>query len=135
VDLRVRYEGWFAKQPTYRIVLRADLQSRPHRHGKTRAILALKKKVMKSVISSPYEEFPIKFVKFNVNLRTDPFEQATITSNTYWDWYIDHAWVMYPLGDVVGGFLKTFKDYPPRMKAGSWDMAKTLEKLQTPHNK
>ncbi|MCP4263816.1 MAG: arylsulfatase [Planctomycetes bacterium] len=69
------------------------------------------------------------------NLRTDPFEQATITSNTYWDWYIDHAWVMYPLGDVVGGFLKTFKDYPPRMKAGSWDMGKALEKLQTPHNK
>jgi arylsulfatase len=69
------------------------------------------------------------------NLRTDPFEQATITSNTYWDWYIDHAWVMYPLGNVVGGFLKTFKDYPPRMKAGSWDMGKALEKLQTPHNK
>jgi arylsulfatase len=69
------------------------------------------------------------------NLRTDPFEQATITSNTYWDWYIDHAWVMYPLGNVVGGFLKTFKDYPPRMKAGSWDMSKALEKLQTPHNK
>jgi len=69
------------------------------------------------------------------NLRTDPFEQATITSNTYWDWYIDHAWVMYPLGDVVGGFLKTFKEYPPRMKAGSWDMGKALEKLQTPHNK
>ena len=69
------------------------------------------------------------------NLRTDPFEQATITSNTYWDWYIYHAWVMYPLGDVVGGFLKTFKEYPPRMKAGSWDMGKALEKLQTPHNK
>lgn len=69
------------------------------------------------------------------NLRTDPFEQATITSNTYWDWYIDHAWVMYPLGDIVGQFLATFKEYPPRMKAGSWDMGKALEKLQTPHNK
>jgi len=69
------------------------------------------------------------------NLRTDPFEQATITSNTYWDWYIDHAWVMYPLGDVVGKFLATFKEFPPRMKAGSWDMSAALEKLQTPHNK
>ena len=52
------------------------------------------------------------------NLRTDPYEQATITSNTYWDWYIDHAWVLYPLGDVVGEFLGTFKEFPPRMKAG-----------------
>jgi len=67
------------------------------------------------------------------NLRTDPFEQATITSNTYWDWYIDHAWVMYPLGDVVGKFLATFKEYPPRMKAGSWDMSAALETLQKPH--
>ena len=69
------------------------------------------------------------------NLRTDPFEQATITSNTYWDWYIDHAYLMYPLGNVVGEFLATFEEYPPRMKAGSWDMGKALEKLQTPHNK
>jgi hypothetical protein len=49
--------------------------------------------------------------------------------------YIDYAWVMYPLGDVVGQFLGTFKEYPPRMKAGSWDMSKALEALQTPHNK
>lgn len=72
---------------------------------------------------------------FIFNLRTDPFEQATITSNTYWDWYIDHAYLMYPLGSVVGEYLATFKEYPPRMKAGSWDMGKALEKLQTPHNK
>jgi arylsulfatase len=69
------------------------------------------------------------------NLRTDPYEFATVTSNTYWDWYIDHCFLMYPMGDVVGEFLATFKDYPPRMKAGSWDMSKALEALQTPHNK
>ena len=69
------------------------------------------------------------------NLRTDPYEFATVTSNTYWDWYIDHAFLMYPMGNVVGKFLATFKEFPPRMKAGSWDMAKALEALQTPHNK
>ena len=69
------------------------------------------------------------------NLRTDPYEQATITSNTYWDWYIDHAWVLYPLSDVVGKFLTTFKDYPPRMKPGSFTIGDALEKLQTPHSK
>ena len=64
------------------------------------------------------------------NLRTDPFEQATITSNTYWDWYIDHAWIMYPIGDVVGEFLGTFKEYPPRMKAASFTLGDVLDKLQ-----
>ncbi|NCF63796.1 MAG: sulfatase-like hydrolase/transferase [Gammaproteobacteria bacterium] len=66
------------------------------------------------------------------NLRTDPYEQATITSNTYWDWYIDRAWALYPLNDVVGGFLGTFKDYPPRQKAGSFTVGAALEKLQAP---
>jgi arylsulfatase len=64
------------------------------------------------------------------NLRTDPFEQATITSNTYWDWYIDHAWILYPMGDVVGEFLGTFKEFPPRMKAGSFTIGDALEKLE-----
>ena len=66
------------------------------------------------------------------NLRTDPFEQATVTSNTYWDWYIDHAWILYPMGDVVGEFLATFKEYPPRMKAGSFTIGDALEKLEPP---
>ena len=64
------------------------------------------------------------------NLRTDPYEQATITSNTYWDWYIDHAWTLYPLQDVVGQFLVTFKEYPPRQKAGSFTLGDALEKLE-----
>jgi arylsulfatase A-like enzyme len=68
------------------------------------------------------------------NLRTDPYEQATITSNTYWDWYIDHAWILYPLPNVVGEFLATFEDYPPRQKAGSFTIGKALDRLQqTPH--
>ena len=69
------------------------------------------------------------------NLRTDPYEHATITSNTYWDWYIDHAWILYPLPDVVGKFLKTFKDFPPRQKAASFTINDALKTLQTPHSK
>ncbi len=68
------------------------------------------------------------------NLRTDPFEQATITSNTYWDWYIDRAWTLYPLSDVVGRFLATFKEYPPRQKAGSFTIGDALDSLQPPNH-
>ena len=67
---------------------------------------------------------------FLFNLRTDPYEHATITSNTYWDWYIDHAWTLYPLGDVVGEFLGTFKEFPPRQKAASFTIGNALDALQ-----
>jgi len=69
------------------------------------------------------------------NLRTDPYEYATITSNTYWDWYIDHAWILYPLPDVVGKFLATFKEFPPRMKAASFTIGDAFEALQAVPNK
>ena len=28
------------------------------------------------------------------NLRTDPFERADVTSNTYWDWFMDHIFLL-----------------------------------------
>ena len=68
------------------------------------------------------------------NLRTDPYEFATITSNTYWDWVIDHAWILYPMGDVIGPFLKTFDEYPPSQKPGSFtvgDAFKTIKAVPT----
>ena len=30
------------------------------------------------------------------NLRTDPYERADITSNTYWDWVLDHIFLSFP---------------------------------------
>ncbi len=66
------------------------------------------------------------------NLRRDPYEFATITSNTYYDWLLDHAFLMVPAQDIVGKFLMTFKDYPPRMKAASFSLDKVMEQLQSP---
>jgi arylsulfatase len=66
------------------------------------------------------------------NLRRDPYEFATITSNTYYDWLIDRAFLLVPAQDIVGKFLMTFKDYPPRMKAASFSLDKVMEKLQSP---
>jgi len=68
------------------------------------------------------------------NLRRDPYEAATITSNTYYDWQLDHAFLLVPAQTVVGRFLSTFKDYPPRMKAASFSLEKVLEELSTPTN-
>ena len=69
------------------------------------------------------------------NLRTDPYERADITSNTYYDWLIDHVYLLVPAQDYVGKFLMTFKDYPQRQKAASFNLDEVLEKLkETPGN-
>jgi arylsulfatase len=64
------------------------------------------------------------------NLRMDPYERADITSNTYWDWLIDHAFLLVPAQAYVGQFLATFKDYPQRQKADSFNLDAVLRKLQ-----
>lgn len=66
------------------------------------------------------------------NLRTDPYERATITSNIYWDWYIDHVYLLVPAQGIVGNFLKTFKEYPPRQKAASFTIDQVMNKLAPP---
>jgi len=66
------------------------------------------------------------------NLRTDPYEKATLTSNTYWDWYLDHAFLLLPAADYVGKFLATFQEYPPRQKAASFTIDQVMEQLAIP---
>jgi arylsulfatase len=73
---------------------------------------------------------PLRFPKL-FNLRTDPYERADVTSNTYWDWVMDHIFLFVPAQKVVGDFLKTFIEFPPRQKAASFTIDQVLEKLQS----
>jgi arylsulfatase len=65
-----------------------------------------------------------------LNLRRDPYEFATITSNTYYDWLLDHAYMFVPAQSYVGDFLKTFKEFPPRQKAASFSLDQVMETLK-----
>ena len=66
------------------------------------------------------------------NLRRDPYERAEETSNTYYDWLIDRAFLLVPAQDYVGQFLSTFKEYPPRQKAASFSLEEVMEQLTDP---
>jgi arylsulfatase len=66
------------------------------------------------------------------NLRTDPFEYADVTSNTYWDWIFDHAFMLVPAQAIVGEFLSSFREFPPRQKAASFSVDQVMEKLEAP---
>ncbi|MBA4064258.1 MAG: arylsulfatase [Isosphaera sp.] len=63
------------------------------------------------------------------NLRTDPYERADVTSNTYYDWLLDRAFLLVPAQDYVGKFLMTFKEFPPRQKAASFNIDDVMKKL------
>lgn len=60
------------------------------------------------------------------HLRRDPFEKSQHNSNTYNDWFLQHPYVLIPLQQLAGKFLKTMVDYPPSQTPGSFN----LEKIQ-----
>ena len=66
------------------------------------------------------------------NLRRDPYERAEETSNTYYDWLLDRAFLLVPAQTYVGSFLKTFQEYPPRQKAASFSLDKVIEVMLSP---
>ena len=66
------------------------------------------------------------------NLRRDPYERASITANTYFDWLLDRAYLLVPAQAYVGRFLATFRDFPPRQKAASFSLDQVMEKMKTP---
>lgn len=69
----------------------------------------------------------------NFNLRMDPYERADITSNTYYDYLLNHAFLFIPAQEYVGKFLATFKEFPPRQKSASVSVDQVLETLQQNH--
>jgi arylsulfatase A-like enzyme len=66
------------------------------------------------------------------NLRMDPYERADVTSNTYWDWTIQHAFLAVPTQALVAQFIATFKDFPPRQKPSSFNIEQMQRSLSTP---
>ena len=64
------------------------------------------------------------------NLRTDPFERADITSNTYFDWLLDRAYLLVPAQALVMQMAQTLVEFPPRQEPASFTVGKMLAKLE-----
>ncbi|QOZ12390.1 arylsulfatase [Bradyrhizobium sp. CCBAU 51765] len=67
------------------------------------------------------------------NLRLDPYERADVTSNTYYDWTIQRAFLIVPAQAMVAQFVETFKDFPPRQKPSSFSVDEVLAQMSNPH--
>jgi fatty-acyl-CoA synthase len=64
------------------------------------------------------------------NLRTDPYERADITSNTYYDWMLEHVWLCVPAQAYAAQMLESLTAFPPRQESASFNISKVVEKLQ-----
>jgi arylsulfatase len=63
------------------------------------------------------------------NLRSDPFERAEQEAGDYVKWFIEHIFVLVPAQAIVGRYLATFQEFPPRQKPGSFSIDQAMEKL------
>ena len=77
------------------------------------------------------EPFVVLRVPKLFNLRTDPFERADITSNTYWDWLLENDYIVLAGTRSSAQFLATFAEFPPRQKAASFTIDQAVEKLES----
>ncbi len=64
-------------------------------------------------------------------LRTDPFERADHEASGYTRWRTDRIFVLLPAQGYVGQHLATYREFPPRQKAGTFGLDQVLESLQT----
>jgi len=80
-----------------------------------------------AVWSEPYTTLRVPKM---FNLRTDPYERADITSNTYYDWYLNHAFLLLGGQAYVANFVATFKEFPQRQKAATFNLDQVLEKMK-----
>jgi arylsulfatase len=65
------------------------------------------------------------------NLRSDPFECGDVDGSMFYDkWLIDRAFLLVPAQALVGQFLKTFDDFPPRQSPATFSIDQALEKAR-----
>jgi hypothetical protein len=85
---------------------------------------------LEAATQEPFNRFPDTLGTDEVeifNLMQDPYERADITSNTFWDWQINHVGSMYGVMDDIFKFAATYKDYPPRSSPPSFNPANIME--------
>ena len=105
-------------------------------------ILAIRMSDFKAVLMEQRATRPMAwaepFVKLRVpkifSLRQDPFERADENSNTYWDWVLDHTWVIYQMQATVAAQIPAFAQFPPRQKPAAFNLDAVMRQLEDSTN-
>jgi len=63
------------------------------------------------------------------NLRTDPYEFADVTSNTYYEWFFRRDYIALAANMVVAKWAETFKDFPIIQKPNTFTIGDAIGKM------
>jgi len=66
------------------------------------------------------------------NLRTDPYEFADVTSNSYYEWVLYHDYIIFGAFILADKFAATFKDFPIIQKPNTFTIDDAIKKLSEP---
>ena len=78
----------------------------------------------------PFDKLRVPLI---FNLRRDPFERAQYNSNTYYDWMVNHAFLLYEMQAIVAAQIDDFVKYPPRQKPASFNLDAVMRQVTTHH--
>jgi arylsulfatase len=96
------------------------------RHGDWKLVFQEQRATSTAVWAEPMVSLRLPHI---FSLRRDPFERADFNSNVYWDWVINHAFLLYGAQAVVAGQINNYIKYPPRQKVASFNLDAVMRQL------
>jgi len=96
------------------------------RHGDWKLVFEEQRATSTQVWAEPMVKLRIPHI---FSLRRDPFERADVNSNVYWDWVINHVFLLYGAQALVAAQIENFVKYPPRQKAASFNLDAVMRQL------
>jgi arylsulfatase len=121
-------EGPGARKEIFYITDDGDLSA--VRHGKWKIMFNYQKSQGLAVWK---DDFVNSRMPLLIDLHADPFERAVQrgASYEYGKWGTQRMYAFVPAQAIVARFLKSFEEFPPRQKPGSFSVGDALSQLQT----
>jgi arylsulfatase len=97
------------------------------RYGDWKAVFSEQRAKTMQLWAEPFVDLRMPKI---FNLRRDPFERADENSNSYWDWIIEHVFVIYPMQALAAEQLQSFLVFPPRQEPGAFNLDRVIEQME-----
>ena len=97
------------------------------RYGDWKAVFAEQRAKTMLLWAEPFVDLRLPKI---FNLRRDPFERADENSNGYWNWIVEHVFVIYPMQALAAEQIQSFIEFPPRQKPAAFNLDAILEKME-----
>ena len=97
------------------------------RYGDWKAVFYEQRAKTMQLWAEPF--VPLRLPKL-FHLRRDPFERADENSNGYWNWVMEHVFIIYPMQALAAEQIQSFLEFPPRQKPAAFNLDAVLEKMQ-----